>query len=86
MAAKQKFNSRELMENAIAAMKQSISEPRGDGNVTPKVGAALWKPDGTIETAFRGELRYGDHAEFTLLERKNRPNALDKSQLNVVIY
>ncbi len=77
MAAKPKFNSRELMENAIAAMKQSISEPRVDGDVTPKVGAALWKPDGTIETAFRGELRYGDHAEFTLLERKNRSNALD---------
>ncbi len=77
MAAKPKFNSRELMEKAIAAMMQSISEPRMDGNVPPKVGAALWKPDGTIETASRGELRYGDHAEFTLLERKNRSNALD---------
>lgn len=58
-------------------MKQSISEPRADGNASPKVGAVLWKPDGTVETACRGELRYGDHAEFTLLERKNRPNALD---------
>lgn len=58
-------------------MKKSISEPREDGNASPKVGAVLWKPDGTIETASRGELRYGDHAEFTLLERKNRPNALD---------
>ena len=77
MAAKTKFNSRELMKKAVAAMKQSISEPRVDGTVTPKVGAALWKPDGTIETASRGELRYGDHAEFTLLERKNRENALD---------
>ena len=77
MGAKPKFNSRELMEKAIAAMKQSINEPRVDGNAMPKVGAALWKPDGAIETASRGELRYGDHAEFTLLERKNRPNALD---------
>jgi ATP-dependent DNA helicase RecG len=37
----------------------------------------LWKPDGTVETAFRGELRDGDHAEFTLLERKNRATRLD---------
>ena len=77
MATKPKFDSRKLMEKATAVMKQSISEPREDGNASPKVGAVLWKPDGTIETAFRGELRYGDHAEFTLLERKNRPNALD---------
>jgi ATP-dependent DNA helicase RecG len=77
MVAEAKFNSRELMEKAIEAMKQSISEPREDGDVTPKVGAALWKPDGTIDTASRGELRYGDHAEFTLLERKNRANSLD---------
>jgi len=77
MGAKPKFNPRELMEKAIEAMKLSISEPRDDGNVTPKVGAALWKPDGMIETACRGELRSGDHAEFTLLERKNRSNVLD---------
>jgi len=78
MAGTHKFNPRELMEKAIEAMKLSIQEPRYDGNATPKVGAALWKPDGTIETAYRGELRSGDHAEFTLLERKNRPNALDE--------
>ena len=77
MGAKPKFNPRELMEKAIEAMMLSISEPREDCNVTPKVGAALWKPDGTIETACRGELRSGDHAEFTLLERKNRSNVLD---------
>ena len=85
MGAKPKFNSRELMEKAIAAMKQSINEPRVDGNAMPKVGAALWKPDGAIETASRGELRYGDHAEFTLLERKNRPNALDGCILFVTL-
>lgn len=39
------------------------------------------KPDGTIETACRGELRHGDHAEFTLLERKNRTSKLDGSIL-----
>jgi len=65
----------------VDVMRQSIDEPRDDGDPPPKVGAVLWKPDGTIETACRGELRYGDHAEFTLLERKNRSNRLDGSIL-----
>lgn len=69
------------MEMAIEVMRHSVNEPRDDGAVPPKVGAVLWKPDGTIETAARGELRYGDHAEFTLLERKNRSNRLDGSIL-----
>jgi len=83
MATKMKFDPRKLMELAVQVMKKSLNEPRPDGDVPPKVGAVLWKPDGpdsdvgTVETAFRGELRNGDHAEFTLLERKNRANALD---------
>lgn len=71
------FNPRNLMERAIDVMRQSLHEPRTDGKATPSVGAVLWKPNGTVETAHRGELRDGDHAEFTLLERKNRSNALD---------
>jgi ATP-dependent DNA helicase RecG len=77
MATKTKFDARALMKLAIETMKKSIVEQRADGDPPPKVGAVLWKPDGTIETAFRGELRSGDHAEFGLLERKNRSNALD---------
>ena len=77
MATKTKFDPRKLMEKAIAVMKESINEPRADGKASPLVGAVLWKPDGSIETAHRGELREGDHAEFTLLERKNRANKLD---------
>jgi len=69
------------MELAIETMRQSVSEPRRDGKTSPKVGAVLLKPDGTVETACRGELRHGDHAEFTLLERKNRGNKLDGSIL-----
>lgn len=65
------------MQKAIEVMRQSINEPRADGDALPKVGAVLWKRDSTIETACRGELRYGDHAEFTLLERKNRSIRLD---------
>ncbi|MFD2302537.1 hypothetical protein [Roseibacillus ishigakijimensis] len=63
------------MEKAIDVMRLSISEPRDD-KVSPKVGAVLWLK-GEVQTASRGELRYGDHAEFTLLERKNRERALD---------
>jgi ATP-dependent DNA helicase RecG len=78
---KGKFNPREFMELAVKVMKESVSESRFDGKIDPKVGAVLVKPDGTVETAYRGELRHGDHAEFTLLERKNRGNKLDGSIL-----
>lgn len=61
---------RECMELSIEVMRQSIQEKRGDGKISPKVGAVLVKPDGTVVTAYRGELRDGDHAEYTLLERK----------------
>jgi len=69
------------MELAIEVMRQSVPEPRADGKVSPKVGAVLVKPNGDVETASRGELRYGDHAEFALLERKNRNAKLDGSIL-----
>ncbi|TYZ09314.1 hypothetical protein FY528_11255 [Hymenobacter lutimineralis] len=71
---------RVYMEMAIAVMKKSIQEPRND-KASPKVGAVLIMPDGTIETACRGELRYGDHAEFTLLERKKRSELLEGSTI-----
>lgn len=75
------FNPEKYMEMAIDAMKDSIAEPRTDGKISPKVGAVLIKEDGTVQVASRGELRYGDHAEFTLLERKNRSEKLDGSIL-----
>ncbi len=74
-----KFDPDKYMLMAIDAMNNSIEEPRTDGKVSPKVGAVLVKPDGTVESASRGELRFGDHAEFTLLERKNRSAKLDGS-------
>ncbi|HZH87249.1 MAG TPA: ATP-binding protein [Brumimicrobium sp.] len=67
---KNHYTHEELMQMAIDVMNKSINEPRPDGKVPPKVGAVLLFPDGRIETAYRGELREGDHAEFTLLERK----------------
>lgn len=80
-SAKTKFDARKLMETAVEVMRQSVHEPRKDGKPSPLVGVVIYKPDGTIETACRGELRYGDHAEYTLLERKNRSNRLDGSFL-----
>lgn len=66
---------------AIDQMERTIHEARLDGKPTPLVGAVLVKPDGSVELAHRGELREGDHAEFTLLERKNRSTKLDGSVL-----
>lgn len=82
MAKKDKieYNSREYMEMAIQMMNKSIQEPRTD-KVSPKVGAVLIKANGEIDTAFRGELRHGDHAEFTLLERKHRSDNVDGATL-----
>lgn len=81
MPDKKKFDARMIMELAVQVMMDSLAERRGDGKASPLVGAVLWKPDGTTETACRGELRDGDHAEFTLLERKNRSEKLDDAIL-----
>jgi len=70
-----------MMVKAIDVMKQSVNEPRADGKASPLVGAVLVMPDGSVDTACRGELRHGDHAEFTLLERKHPDERLDGSVL-----
>ncbi len=81
MAKKSKTESRLMMEKAVEVMMESVAERRDDGKVSPLVGAVLRKPDGSLDTAFRGELRQGDHAEYTLLERKHRHERLDGSFL-----
>jgi ATP-dependent DNA helicase RecG len=81
MAGKTKVDARKMMELAITAMNQSIEERRGDGKASPAVGAVLVHRDGRVESASRGELRDGDHAEYTLLERKNRHTRLDGAVL-----
>lgn len=73
------------MEMAVKVMRQSITEARDDGKRSPAVGAVLVRADGTTDTAFRGELRDGDHAEFALLERKNRASRLDDCVLFVTL-
>lgn len=81
MTQRKALDARALMQRAVDAMRSSVDEPRADGKSCPKVGAVLWMPDGTTVSAHRGELRYGDHAEFTLLERKLRDRALDGATL-----
>lgn len=62
-------------------MQLSVAEKRPDGKPNPLVGAVLVRPDGSIATGARGELREGNHAEFTLLERKCLGEKLDGSVL-----
>jgi len=71
MAIDKRKTPREYMEMAITVMKNSIHEKRKDKS-SPLVGAVLVFPDGSFDTAFRGELRDGDHAEYTVLDKKNR--------------
>src|SRR5665647_1456602 len=78
-AAKNKtYNPRTYMELAIEEMNKSKNEPRRDGKVPPKVGAVLVFPDGRVEKAHRGQLREGDHAEYTLIERLLTKDNLDE--------
>jgi pyrimidine deaminase RibD-like protein len=58
---------RELMQLAIELAAKCVSE---EDKVSPKVGAVVAR-DGVISAAaYRGELKAGEHAEYTLLERK----------------
>jgi ATP-dependent DNA helicase RecG len=79
--AKTGFDPRKMMELAIEVMRESVREPRRDDKTCPMVGTVLWKADGSVNKACRGELRHGDHAEYTLLERKNRDQKLDGAVL-----
>lgn len=72
-------------EMAIEEMKNSVMEKRDDDKAVPKVGAVLVWNDGDkqrVTTAHRGELRNGDHAEYTLLDRKLR----DKDLTDAVLF
>jgi len=74
-----KYTPRELMELAVQEMAESIPDPnRSDDKPNPRVGAVIATKEGIlVSTSYRGELRIGDHAEFTAIERKNRGSKLD---------
>jgi pyrimidine deaminase RibD-like protein len=60
-------SDRGFMERAIALARHCESEP---GRVSPKVGAVVVRDGVVVGEAFRGELVSGEHAEFTILEKK----------------
>ena len=71
------YTVRKLQEFAIAEMCKSI--PEHEDKTDPQIGAILTKDNEiVIAIVHRGELRAGDHAEFTVLERKCRHMKVDR--------
>ena len=62
-------SDRTFMERAVTQARMSLSE---DNEPRPKVGAVVVRGGEILGEAFRGELRPGEHAEYTLLEGKLR--------------
>lgn len=67
--ANKKYSPEELMRMAIEESHHSI--PEHVEKTDPLVGAIITSADGEIlAKAYRGELRVGEHCEYTLIERK----------------
>jgi pyrimidine deaminase RibD-like protein/NTP pyrophosphatase (non-canonical NTP hydrolase) len=60
-------DEREHMSLALALAAACVAE---DDRARPKVGAVLVHQGNVLASAYRGEVESGEHAEFTLLERK----------------
>ena len=68
----------QAIEKSIEISKKCVSE---EGRVSPKVGAVLIKGNKIFESAYRGEIEVGDHAEYTLLEKKLKSKDLNNTIL-----
>lgn len=71
-------SDRQFMEWAIALARKSPTEGE---KITPKVGVVVARDGESLGGAFRGELAPGEHAEFTLLEKKLPQKTLAGSTL-----
>lgn len=69
----------EHMKLAVEISRKSISE---EGRHSPFVGAVIVKDGQVVATAYRSEIATGDHAEFTVLEKKLR----DQSVAGATVY
>lgn len=72
-SADKKFTDRQLMERAIELARKSVSE---EGKDSPKVAAIVAKDGIIIGEAYRSEFVAGDHAEFTVFEKKLQDKTL----------
>jgi len=64
------------MHLAVTEARRCVSE---DNSAKPRVGAVVAQDAAVIAQAFRGELKPGEHAEYTLLEGKCRDAVLSGS-------
>lgn len=60
-------DERLIMQLAIDLAANCVSE---ENKVSPKVAAVVVRDGVILASAYRGELKAGEHAEYTLLERK----------------
>lgn len=71
--------NKKFMELAIDIAKKS--KPESNNRIHPNVGVVVVKNGNVLETGCRGELCAGEHAEYTVLERKLKNNDLSGSTL-----
>ncbi len=82
--AKKKYTPFEIMKLAIEESHRSIGEHKD--KTDPLVGAIIATKDGVIlGKVHRGELREGEHCEFTLIERRLRTENLIGCALYVTL-
>jgi ATP-dependent DNA helicase RecG len=67
----EKYTHKQFME--LSLLEMGFSKSEHEDKTDPKVGAVLVDPENRlIETAHRGEIRKGDHAEYTIFRKKLR--------------